>query len=632
MSIKFPNLKRFFSLFLAAVMMVSLLAVNAHAANANKITDYGDAYGHWAYEALAWAVNNGVLVGTSEDKLNPDGYLTRAQMAAMIDRLFGTYKSADISRFTDVPRGSWHHDYIAQAVHMETFAGYSNSRMGPDENITREQAMVVLARTVCLSSAGNSVLTRFPDRNQVGAWAADAVSAMVERGYVSGYRDGRLNPKGQITRAEMAQIMSNIFQSVHDSGDLTGTYQDTVLVRGAVNIQDAVFNGDLIIANGLGEKALNLNNITVKGRLVVWGGSAVNIIGKSAVAGVVTPRNDGPVQVVFDAAATELSEKGCSIVYPSGMDRGNKVLFTDKADKPTIAFDLPAYRYVGDSVSVKTTLTGVEAVTWELTRDGKSIAMPECFTKDGGICYFMEAGRYVLRGTVENSGGKAYCEKTVEVLPIGDIAFSLPEYGYTDRAEDVKLLTKNDLTGSVVWTLMKDGANQPLASFTKDGGTLALTETGKYTLTATLTDAAGKQYTASQSITILPVIVPNLTASAEKVHDGETAEIGLTVEGGKPDSVRWTLIRDGKEVPVTLSANGGTLIFEVAGDYTPTAIAKDAQDREFSSEPVAIKVLPNLSLSLTADTDKLHEDEAAAISLTVEHDAPSTVTSPPLSA
>ena len=54
MSIKFPNLKRFFSLFLAAVMMVSLLAVNAHAADRRKITDYGDAYGHWAYEALTW--------------------------------------------------------------------------------------------------------------------------------------------------------------------------------------------------------------------------------------------------------------------------------------------------------------------------------------------------------------------------------------------------------------------------------------------------------------------------------------------------------------------------------------------------------------------------------------------------
>ena len=75
MSIKFPNLKRFFSLFLAAVMMVSLLAVNAHAANANKITDYGDAYGHWAYEALAWAVDNGVMVGTCQNaSIRQSGY------------------------------------------------------------------------------------------------------------------------------------------------------------------------------------------------------------------------------------------------------------------------------------------------------------------------------------------------------------------------------------------------------------------------------------------------------------------------------------------------------------------------------------------------------------------------------
>ena len=49
--------------------------------------------------------------------------------------------------------------------------------------------------------------------------------------------------------------------------------------------------------------------------------------------------------------------------------------------------------------------------------------------------------------------------------------------------------------------------------------------------------------------------------------EDETVEIGLTVEGGKPDSVRWTLTRDGKEVPVTLSANGGTLTFDGAGKF-----------------------------------------------------------------
>lgn len=624
MSIKFPNMKRFCFLFLTAVMMVTLLAANANAAHTNKITDYGDAYGHWAYEALTWAVDSGVMAGTSEDKLDPDGYLTRAQMAAMIDRLFGTYKSAGISRYTDVTRESWYYDYIAQAVHMGTFSGYSSSRMGPEDNITREQAMVVLARTICLPAASRYELARFPDRNQVGAWAVDSVAAMVEQGYVAGYSDGRLNPKGQITRAEMAQIMCNIFGSVCDSGEITGTCQSTVLVRGKVNIHDAVFEGDLILANGLGEKSLDLSNITVKGRLVVWGGSTVNISGKSIVAGVVLPRNDGPVRVVFDAAATELSRKDCSIVYPGGMDRGNKVLFTDKADKPTISFDLPAYLYVGDSAAVKTTFTGSDTITWALARDGKSVAMPEGFTKDGGTCFFMEAGRYTLKGTVENSGGTAVCEKNVEVLPIGDIAFSLPEYGYTDRTEDVKLL-KNELDGSVAWTLTRDGVAQPLLGFTEGGGTLALTETGKYILTATLIDAAGKKYTASQTITILPVIVPTVTASADMVHEDERVEICLTVEGGKHAAVRWVLTENGAEVPVALSANGGILAFDGAGDYALTAVAVDAQGREFSSAPAAVKVISNLSLSLTADADKLHVDEAAAIKLAVVHGAPSTV-------
>ena len=627
MSIQFfRKMRGVISLFMTVLLMAGLLAANAHAAGGNKITDYGDAYGHWAYEALAWAVDNGVMVGTSEDKISPDGYLTRAQMATMIDRLFGTYKSADISRYTDVSRDSWYYDYIAQAVNMGTFTGYSNHCMGPEDNITREQAIVVLARTVCLPAASSSALARFPDGSDVGTWAIDAVSAMVERGYVNGYSDGRLHPKGNITRGEMAQIMCNIFQSVYDTGEITGTYRDTVLVRGEANIHDAVFDGDLILANGLGERELALNNITVKGRLVVWGGSTVNITGKSAVAGVVLPRNDGPVQVVFDAAATELSQEDCSVVKPSGMDQGNKVLFTDKADAPTIAFDLPAYLYVGDSATVKTTLTGADTVTWELTHDGKSTPVPEGFTRDGGLFYFMEAGRYTLKGTVENSGGTAACEKTVEVLPVGEIAFSLPEYGYTDRTEDVKLLTGNGLDGSVAWALTKDGNNIPVPeSFTEDGGTLTLAETGSYTLTATLTDAAGKEYTASRTITILPVLTPTVTASADQVHEDETAEISLTVEGGNPADVRWALTHDGKEAAAALSEDGGTLAFDGAGDYALTAIAVDAQGREFSSEPVAIHVLPNLSLSLTADAGEIHEDESLAISLTVEHGAPSTV-------
>ena len=80
----------------------------------------------------------------------------------------------------------------------------------------------LLGKVVYTSATYSRVISLIHDKS--------GVSAMVERGYVSGYNDGRLNPKGQITRAEMAQIMCNIFQSVHDSGEITGSYQSTVLV------------------------------------------------------------------------------------------------------------------------------------------------------------------------------------------------------------------------------------------------------------------------------------------------------------------------------------------------------------------------------------------------------------------
>ena len=58
-------------------------------------------------------------------------------------------------------------------------------------------------------------LNTFPDKGEVSSWAANAVAALVENGYVTG-SNGKLNPKSQITRAEFAQVISN----------LAGTYVD----------------------------------------------------------------------------------------------------------------------------------------------------------------------------------------------------------------------------------------------------------------------------------------------------------------------------------------------------------------------------------------------------------------------
>ena len=151
---------RLMSGVLAVTMTASLLALPAQAAS---ISDFTDVEGHWAYDALEWAVENDVLAGKDHDTMDPDGLLTRAQMATMMDRLYGTYKNADISHYTDVVTGSWYYNYIAQAVNMGTLTGYGNGLMKPNDYITREQAVVVIARTLCLMAASNEDLTEFPD-------------------------------------------------------------------------------------------------------------------------------------------------------------------------------------------------------------------------------------------------------------------------------------------------------------------------------------------------------------------------------------------------------------------------------------------------------------------------------------
>lgn len=141
----------------------------------------------------------------------------------------------------------------------------------------------------------------------------------------------------------------------------------------------------------------------------------------------------------------------------------------------------------------------------------------------------------------------------------------------------MKLLTKNDLTGSVVWTLTKDGANQPLASFTNDGGTVIFPEPGEYTLTATLRDSNGKTATASQSITIIFKAALTVTAP-DSIHIGTKFPVGISGAGSLP--VSWGVKLGGR--PVTLDSNtgflsndGGTLALYAEGTYTITATVRD---------------------------------------------------------
>ena len=303
--------KRILALFLAAVSCLSL-AVSASAANTVncKATDFRD-YDRtaWYAEAVSAAVDNGLLYGKSANVLDPNGDMTRAEMAAIINRSFGCYKTADISQYKDVSKSKWYYKDVALAVQMGTYNGRSSSAMAPDAPISRQEAMTVVARALELDydSYSKTDLSAFSDRSEISNWALPYVRAMVGADYIHG-RGKVLAPLDNITRAEFAQIFHNIIGTyITAKGSYDKDIKGSVLVRTAdVELKDLTVDGDLIIGCGAADGKIVLDNVTVKGRLLVWGGGtkAVYCNAGTNMPAVVVARVDDAVKVIYDRDST----------------------------------------------------------------------------------------------------------------------------------------------------------------------------------------------------------------------------------------------------------------------------------------------------------------------------------------
>ena len=254
-------------------------------------------------------MDNGLLYGKSSTTLDPNGDMTRAEMAAIINRSFGCYKAADISQYKDVAKSKWYYNDVALAVQMGTYNGRSSSSMAPDAPITREEAMTVVARALELDyeAYAKTDLSKFADAKNVSAWALPYVRAMVGADYIHGRTKG-LEPLDNITRAEFAQIFHNIIGTyITEKGNYGKDIKGSVLIRTEdVTLKDMTVDGDLIVGCGAADGKIVLDNVTVKGRLLVWGGGtkAVYCNNGTNMPAVVVARVDDAVKVIYDRDST----------------------------------------------------------------------------------------------------------------------------------------------------------------------------------------------------------------------------------------------------------------------------------------------------------------------------------------
>lgn len=176
-------------------------------ASASQFTDLTS--GSWYYDGVRYALENGLMTGTSARTFAPDRPVTRAMLVTILWRLAGE-PYGRVSPFEDVLPGSWYAQAVSWAYDKGIVTGVTATSFQPGAPVTREQLCAILCRYAALTgknTAASAPLDAYTDRAQVSAYAEASVRWALQAGLLTGVGDGRLAPRSGATRAQLAVLL-----------------------------------------------------------------------------------------------------------------------------------------------------------------------------------------------------------------------------------------------------------------------------------------------------------------------------------------------------------------------------------------------------------------------------------------
>lgn len=302
------------SLILAFAMAVSLFTVGASAAEPT----YGDTAGHWAEASIERWSGYGIIQG-SNGKFDPDGQLTCAQLATILARLLKLPAAKDAG-FIDNPADAWYYDAINRCAAAGILKGNGDGTVTPNASITRERAMVMLARALGIEPLSRPDLSRYADAAQVSPYAQGYLAALIEAGIVGGVTADRLAPQDNITRAATVTILDRAIQTYADkagaavsaSGGLVLVVADDVTVSGTIG--RLLIPTDNIVVTVSGSKNIGSIAITGNHSTVILDNATADDVTISGVDSKVETKNGSHIKNI---ALTE-SASGAVVAAGSG--------------------------------------------------------------------------------------------------------------------------------------------------------------------------------------------------------------------------------------------------------------------------------------------------------------------------
>ena len=175
---------------------------------------------HWAHVGIDFVLKAGLFYGTSETTFDPDATMTRAMLVTVLYRLEGKPETNAENPFEDIADGMWYTDAVVWAAENGIVNGVAANIFDPDGEITREQMAAILYRYTKfkgLTLNDGDYVEEYPDINKVSPYAAEAMRWANAEGLINGMSNGEtvlLVPDGNATRAQVAAILMRFVQNV----------------------------------------------------------------------------------------------------------------------------------------------------------------------------------------------------------------------------------------------------------------------------------------------------------------------------------------------------------------------------------------------------------------------------------
>jgi hypothetical protein len=540
-----------------------------------------DTGGHWAESTLSAWETRGWLVGDAAGGIRPDANITRAEFIRLVNQA-QNYTEADVEKaaaFSDLNPEAWYYNDVAIALAAGYIRGISDTRMAPEQNITRQEAMTIVAQIAGFSQpvANAAIIASFTDGATVGSWARGYVSASVGEGFVSGYNN-QINPLNNITRAETVTLLEKVYANervYRYPGTYGGTEANplsakkvTVAASGvtlsyisaeAAEVAAAVGAGNVTLNNVKISGALALNAAEVQAALTGSSIGTLNVNQPATVttdeATVITTTNanarltlngeviEGTVTAPDDKQVEEekkeesktssggggggggSSQRSYNIIFNANGGAGAMPAQTGRTSASTITLNANAFTY-----------TGYAFTGWNTVNVGGGTAYTDGQSVSSSLSATLYAQWTPLVFTISDATPELTANKT------GGGAASL----------DLSTLVTPTIPGTI-FTITADPAGA--STISGSGGSIAytdptLTVTDAFSGTATITFNVEAQDYTSGTITVTIKAAPVLGGTATidgTVKIGETLTVDTTAVtgGGGAFSYQW---EDGSNV------------------------------------------------------------------------------------